>query len=96
MRVSIITRDKTVVVNGIAISGISMDTLPSNVHAIQWYGDVGEVEIADPQSGKMVGNEPVSSVSYFQSVLDIWNTKKAEIDAAAAEAAIDDYIIQEI
>ena len=49
MRLTIVPVDKTIVVDGQGYSGISTDWswVPSNVHAVQWYGSSGEIEYND-------------------------------------------------
>lgn len=44
MRVSIIVDDKTAYIDGQVREGVDMSGVPGDVHAVQWYGDYGEIE----------------------------------------------------
>lgn len=72
MRVTIVPEDKLVIVNGEARSPLDF-IVPSNIHAVQWYGTHGEVEfvggsidVPKPQ------NEAITDLAPFQAALDAW------------------------
>lgn len=44
MRLTIVVPDGLVVVDGIASSPLTWDGTPVDVHALQWYGEVGNIE----------------------------------------------------
>lgn len=77
MRVVIVPSDGMVSVNGEDFRGIDLSFIPSNVHAVQWYGTFGEVEIVD-EFGRAVANEPIDSLDAYQLAIDRWNTAKLE------------------
>lgn len=67
MRVTIIRYDGFVAVDGHGIGGIDMSGLSSSIHALQWYGETGEVEYATDRF-----NEEISDLSPFQFIIDRW------------------------
>jgi hypothetical protein len=83
MRVTIIPEDGSVCVDGEGYSNLNLSWIEDSVHAIQWYGERGEIERKDPTMGKMTGNEEINSLEPFQLALDAW----AEAKQAAAQAA---------
>jgi len=47
MRLTIIRSDEAVYVDSVAYRSLDMSSVPTNVHALQWYGVSGSVEFAD-------------------------------------------------
>jgi hypothetical protein len=77
MKLIIIPSDNTVIVNGVSAHDLDLSFIPSNVHAVQWYGDHGEIEIED-EYGRMVANQPIHSIDQFQAAIDAWEAATAE------------------
>ncbi len=93
-RVTIIPVDGFCSVEGAGYIDIDMVSIPADVHAIQWYGTHGEVEIKDPATGKLVRNEFITYLSAYQSVLaSYWATRMAA-EASQAAAIADDQIVE--
>lgn len=67
MKVSIIVPDEMVVVNGVGRKVSMADVLPG-VHAVQWDGKVGDVEIMAPKRA----NVTITDLSPYQFLLDRW------------------------
>jgi hypothetical protein len=44
MRLTIVPDDGAVYKDRVSYSGLSLPFVPSNVHALQWYGEYGEIE----------------------------------------------------
>lgn len=84
MRVTIIPSDGFVSIDGDGFSGLDLSNIDASVHAVQWYGTHGEVEVKNPVTGKMVSNTEITSLEQFQVAIDIWNNAKEE--ALAEEA----------
>ena len=84
MRLTVIKDDGVVSVDGDVQSGIDLSSLPSSVHAIQWYGEFGEVEHKDPVTNKMLSNEEIKSLSEYLFVVDLWSARKEQIEAELA------------
>ena len=84
MRVTIIPSDHFVGVDGIGFDGIDMSSVPTEIHAVQWYDTWGEVEYEnisapteeDPNRIIKPQNEIISDLSPYQSVIDLWQEKK--------------------
>ena len=83
MKISIIREDKTVVKDGVGISGLTLSSCPSDTWAVQWdtTTSTGHVEKND------LSIETITSLGVYQDCVDEFDTKKAEIDAAEAAAA---------
>ena len=78
-RITIINNDNgtiDVIVNGENVENIPATNLDSSIHAVQWYGDHGEVEYNDR-------NEEITDFSPFNQIL---LDREAEIDSVVEEA----------
>lgn len=84
MRLTIIPFDGFVSVDGLGFSGLDLSSFDPSIHAIQWYGEFGEIEIKNPVTGKMVENREITSIEEYQSAIAAWQAAK---DAEAAQAA---------
>lgn len=76
MKMTIIPEDGVVVIDGKAYNKIDLSWIDPSYHAVQWYGDQGEIEIY--ANGKPVENRPITSITEFQRAIDAWNKRKAE------------------
>lgn len=79
MRVTIVKNDGLVSVDGVAIRGLDVSSLPSDFHALQWYGTKGEVEFVNPNTGAM-RNETITSLAAYQACINAWTAAKYLID----------------
>jgi len=78
-RITIINNDNGTVdvnLNGENVEQIPTTNLDANVHAVQWYGDHGEVEYSDY-------NEEITDFSEFDVIL---TDRQTELDRIAQEA----------
>lgn len=73
MRLSIVVDDSMVSIDGVACFDIDLSFMPSNVHAVQWYGSSGELELKDLETGKIVSNLAIDSLEPYQQAIDSWN-----------------------
>ena len=94
MRVTIIPRDGFVAVDGIGFNDIDMASVDASIHAMQWYGDHGEIEIKSIATGKIVKNELIRHLDAFSVVMALFDTKKAAYDAGVAEQALLNEIVE--
>lgn len=85
MRVTIIPADRIVLIDGIGFNNIDMAAMPTDIHAIQWFGDYGDVEIKDPATGRIVQNKTINSLAPYQFALLAWENAKT---IAAAEIPV--------
>ena len=67
MRVSIIVPDGMVVVDGVGRK-VSMEDVLPGVHAVQWNGRTGDVELSEP----VHANIKIDDLSPYQFLLDRW------------------------
>jgi len=83
MKISIIREDKTIVKDGVAISGLTLSSCPSDTWAVQWdtTTSTGHVEKND------LSLETITSLGVYQACVDEFDTKKAEQEAAEKAAA---------
>lgn len=76
-RISIIPSDGIVAVNGMSVSGLDLSFLHDDIHAIQWYGERGEVEFRTDLYGYKKMNEKISSFKPFEKALDLFEQARA-------------------
>lgn len=90
MRLTIVADDKCVGVAGEYFAPMDLSLLDPTIHAVQWYGEYGEVEYKTRfENGVLVkpANALISDISPYQFAVDAWNTRKAAIVEAEAQAA---------
>jgi hypothetical protein len=72
MRLTIISDDKAVYLDGDSLDKLELTSLPSNVHALQWNGESGIIEYKD---GKV--NETINQLPYWAfDAIDIYKIAK--------------------
>ena len=87
MRLTIVADDQCVGVEGEYFSPIDLSHLDPTIHAVQWYGEYGEVEYKTRfENGTLVrpANVLITDVTPIQFAVNAWNAVKAEADAVAA------------
>lgn len=84
MKISVIREDGAVVVDGQGYVGLDVSSIPEFIHGIYWYEDHGEMEFVDSLMGKPQ-NKEFADISILDTVLAVYNAKKAELAAAEAE-----------
>lgn len=67
MRITIVTSNNHILINGQGLSDIQQDLswIPSNVHAVQWYDTYGEVEYTDGTP-----NEIIEELGIYEQAID--------------------------
>ena len=78
-RITIINNDNgtvDVMLNGESVRNITTTNLDSSIHAVQWFGDHGEVEYVDH-------NEEITDFSEFDSIMV---ERQTEVDRLTQEA----------
>lgn len=83
MRVTFVVKDRVVVIDGTTIPNIDMSSLPPDLHAMQWYGDSGELEFVD-ERGRHVENREITDFSPYQGIVDAALQRKADYEAYMA------------
>lgn len=77
MRVTIIPDDGFVRVDARSLLGVEYDIDPA-IHAVQWYGEEGEIEYRVDGQGNKAPNERFTDLSRFQSILDAFEAAKPQ------------------
>lgn len=77
MRISILPSDRAIYIDGVCYLDIDMSWMPKmngiEIHAVQWYGDHGEIEL--------VNNDPnikISELGVFEKAIELWKEKQQE------------------
>ena len=90
MRVTIIPTEHRVNVDGISMS-VDCSSLPSDIHAIQWYETMGWIEYKKTGIKRTaIGSTPhkqITSIDEYHGLLQEWAQKKHEWDIWQAELA---------
>lgn len=75
MRITIIPSDGFVSVDGYGISALDLTFMDQDIHAVQWYGQDGEIERKDTR-GRIVSNEEITDFAPYQRAVDVWQIAK--------------------
>ena len=92
MKLVIIPDDFRVGIDALNYDGIDMSQIDPSIHAVQWYGEYGEVEFKTKfENGQIVKpqNQIITDVTPYQWAVDAWNVAKAADDAAIAAAELE-------
>ena len=76
MKLTIVADDNTIGVNDLHYFNFDLQELDSAIHAVQWYGEYGEVEYKTRlENGVFVkpANVVISSVEPYKSFVALWN-----------------------
>ena len=89
MRLIIVPDDSAVSIDGVGFENLELSFIDASVHAVQWYETHGEIEIKDPETGRMVENRVITSIDAFQPAIEAWQAAKDAkiIEDAAIDAA---------
>lgn len=87
MRVTIIPDDTLVMIDGELVEGVDMSTMPSEIHAVQWYGDHGEIEFRDRRANAQFTDFDTR----FGGVVSLFAARKIEIKRAQAPNPYSDW-----
>jgi hypothetical protein len=87
MKLSIIKNDRAVYKDSVSYSNLSLTTIPSDVHALQWNDSVGHIEFVN----NVKANETITELpSWANDALTAWQTaydaEQAEVARLRAEA----------
>ena len=86
MRLTIIPDDGFVSIDGIGFSGIDLSFMEKKIHAVQWYGSRGEIEIRELEFNKIIQNKVIDSIDEFQNVINKWHEEKQKFDNAFVDS----------
>jgi hypothetical protein len=84
MRVTIIADDSHVYVEG-QPERVDLSTLDEEIHVIQWYGTIGEIEYkTDYIENTRKPNERIEDFAPYQKFVDLWTIEaQKELPVAA-------------
>jgi hypothetical protein len=87
MKLTIIKDDGAVYKDSVSYSSLSLPTIPSDVHALQWNESIGHIEFVD----NVKANEAITELpSWANNALTAWQTayetEQTEIAKLKAEA----------
>lgn len=80
MNVVIVPSDGFVSVNGRGFGGLDLSWIVSEVHAVTWRGESGEIQIVDPATLMSLRNDKITDLAPFQQALDQWEAARAAAD----------------
>ncbi len=84
MKLVIVADDARVVIDSMSYDDLDMSQLDPAIHAVQWYGEYGEVEyktvFANGEITK-AQNQIITSIESYQWAIDVWNIAKAADDS---------------
>jgi hypothetical protein len=86
MKLTIVADDKKVGVDGVFFDDIELPQLDPMIHAVQWYGEYGEIEYKPRlENGAIVkpANLLITSITPFQFAIDAWIVFDAQEKLAA-------------
>lgn len=86
MKLTIVPSDEIVYVDGRSHTGLSMEGVPVDVHALQWRDTSGWVEFTEALDGTKPANQTISELP--QWALDLIPLWQAAEDAAQALALV--------
>lgn len=75
MRLTIVPYDKLVIKDGEGYNVDNLDYLDSNINAIQWYDDKGEIEYEDGSE-----NTKITDITPYNQCLTDWDIAKAKYE----------------
>lgn len=78
-RVIIIPVDGYVSIDGRDFSDLDLSTVDPQIHAVQWYGASGEMELVPDVNGRSA-NIAITSMAFVQPALDAWQAAVDEQD----------------
>lgn len=83
MKLTIIKNDGAVYKDHVSYANLSLPTVPSDVHALQWNNDKGHIEFVD----NVKANEAITELpSWANDALTAWQTAYDAEQQAIAEA----------
>ena len=91
MRLTIVFDDAVVGIDGECFSPIDLSQFDPSIHAVQWYGEYGEIEFKTVFSNGLLTkaqNQIITDIAPFQFAIDAWSLLKEQaVEAEEAEEA---------
>lgn len=83
MNVVIIPSDGFVSVDGRGFGDLDLSWIASEVHAVTWRGESGEVQVVDPATLRAVRNDEITDLAPYQQALVQWEAAREAADTPA-------------
>jgi len=90
MRLTIIADNNCVGVDGEYFASLDLSQLDPSIHAVQWYGEYGEVEYKTCFEGGVLvkpANLLITDITPYQFAVEAWSVEKTKV-LAEREAAM--------
>jgi hypothetical protein len=87
MRLTIVADDNSVGIDNEFIYPVDISQLDSSIHAVQWYGEYGEIEYKTKfENGVIVKpqNVFITDITPYEFAIDAWKSGKAILVAQNA------------
>lgn len=91
MRLTIIADDACIYIDDISYHGLDLSELDPLIHAVQWYGEYGEIEYKSSFVNGVIekpANKYITDISNFGWAIDLFNAAKT-----ANEIAVNSFVI---
>lgn len=77
-RITIINEDKAMYIDGEAYSNLDVSSMPSELHALQWFDTFGHIEFFTHPDGTTQANEAITELPSWVNPIKIeWDKAKA-------------------
>lgn len=80
MKLTIVSPDNLVSVDGVSIKPFDMTSVPEGIRALQWSGEEGHLEFYDYSPNKTIDELP----DWATDLVSAWETKKVELETVVA------------
>lgn len=90
MKLTIVADDGAVGVDKEFFSELDLSRLDPTIHAVQWYGEYGEIEYKTRfENGALVrpANLLITDIAPYQFAINAWNVAKSAAEQALAAEA---------
>ena len=77
MRMTVVYDDKVVVIDGVTKVLPTLDN-SNNYHALQWYGNYGELEYKNNNEGLKPQNTTINNLNDFQYIIELFDKLQTE------------------
>lgn len=77
MSITIIPSEGMVSIDNDPFFNLDMSSVASDIHAVQWNGQMGEIEYVVAEDGTKPANRTITSMDTFSAVIEEWGKAKA-------------------
>jgi len=84
MRVTIVPVDNMIYLDNFNAT-VDCSSLDPSIHAVQWNGNIGEIEYKNVVTGKKTRNEEITDISPYSDLIALAQQQEQELSAVANE-----------